>query len=61
LGLPILIGPSRKRFIAARIKGEDSLEARDLATAELLAELTKKHSFWGVRVHNVRTTVARQN
>jgi len=61
LGLPILIGPSRKRFIAARIEGEDSLEARDEATAELLAELTKKHSFWGVRVHNVRTTVARQN
>jgi dihydropteroate synthase len=61
LDLPILIGPSRKRFIASRLQGEDTAEARDQATAELLAELSKKHSFWGVRVHNVRTTVARQN
>ena len=61
LHLPILIGASRKRFIAARLTGEDTIEARDEATAELMAELTKKHSLWGLRVHNVEATLARQN
>jgi len=61
LDLPILIGASRKRFIAAKLNGEDTVEARDLATAELMAKLTEKHSLWGVRVHNVRTLLARQN
>lgn len=61
LELPILIGASRKRFIAARLKGEDTVEARDEATAELMAALTKKHSLWGLRIHNVRATLARQN
>lgn len=61
LNFPILIGASRKRFIAAKLQGEDSVEARDLATAELLAKLNEKHSLWGVRVHNVRTYLARQN
>ena len=61
LQLPILIGASRKRFIAARLTGEDTIEARDEATAELMAKLTKKHSIWGLRVHNVRTVLARQN
>ena len=61
LGLPILIGASRKRFIAARLEGEDTIEARDEATAKLMAELTKKHSLWGLRIHNVQATVARQN
>jgi len=61
LGLPILIGASRKRFIAAKLLGEDTVAARDEATAELMTKLSKKHSFWGVRVHNVRTLLARQN
>ncbi len=61
LGLPILIGASRKRFIAARLPGEDTTEARDLATAELMQKLTEKYSLWGLRIHNVRATVARQN
>jgi dihydropteroate synthase len=61
LGLPILIGASRKRFIAARLQGEDTVAARDEATALLMAELTKKHSLWGLRIHNVRATLARQN
>ena len=61
LGLPILIGASRKRFIAARLEGEDTVEARDEATAKLMAELTQKHSLWGLRIHNVRATLARQN
>ncbi|MFM5952667.1 MAG: dihydropteroate synthase [Micrococcales bacterium] len=61
LELPILIGASRKRFIAARLQGEDTVEARDQATAELMAQLTSKHSLWGLRIHNVRATLARQN
>ena len=61
LNLPILIGASRKRFIAARLDGEDTIAARDEATAKLMAELTQKHSLWGLRIHNVRATLARQN
>jgi len=61
LELPILIGASRKRFIAARLQGEDTVEARDEATAELMATLTEKYSLWGLRIHNVRATKARQN
>ncbi len=61
LGLPILIGASRKRFIAARLQGEDTVEARDEATAELMAALTKKYSLWGLRIHNVQATKSRQN
>jgi dihydropteroate synthase len=61
LGLPMLIGASRKRFIASRLEGEDNTEARDLATAELMRTLSTKYSLWGVRIHNVRATVARQN
>lgn len=61
LELPILIGASRKRFIAARLPGEDTTEARDEATAELMATLTEKYSLWGLRIHNVRATKARQN
>ena len=61
LGLPILIGASRKRFIAATLKGEDTVEARDAATAELMQQLTQKHNLWGIRVHNVKAVSARQN
>ena len=61
LGLPILIGASRKRFIAARLQGEDTVEARDEATAELMARLTEKYSLWGLRIHNVQATKSRQN
>lgn len=61
LGLPILIGASRKRFIAARLQSEDTVEARDEATAELMARLTEKYSLWGLRIHNVQATKSRQN
>jgi dihydropteroate synthase len=61
LSLPILIGASRKRFIAARLQGEDTVEARDEATAELMARLTEKYSLWGLRIHNVQATKSRQN
>ena len=57
LGFPILIGASRKRFVAARLDVPDSLEARDLATARLNAELNANYKIWGFRVHNVAATV----
>lgn len=59
LGLPILVGASRKRFIAGAISPEDPTEAnndrRDLATAVLTALLIQR-KLWGVRVHNVVAT-----
>lgn len=61
LGFPILIGASRKRFIAARLTEPDTVDARDRATAKLMNELTQKYSFWGIRVHNVKALQLRQN
>jgi dihydropteroate synthase len=68
LGYPILVGASRKRFIAgvldagleagdvpAGSSGAISNERRDLATAVLTALLLQR-PLWGVRVHNVVAT-----
>lgn len=58
LGLPILVGASRKRFIAAALDEEIEqvdTDRRDLATAVLTALLIQR-KLWGVRVHNVRAT-----
>lgn len=68
LGYPILVGASRKRFIAgvldagleagdlaAGSSGGISNERRDLATAVLTALLLQR-PLWGVRVHNVVAT-----
>jgi len=59
LGLPILVGASRKRFIAGAIEpeepGEVGNDRRDLATAVLTAMLLQR-KLWGVRVHNVLAT-----
>jgi dihydropteroate synthase len=59
LGLPILVGASRKRFIAGAIESDDSTQVgndrRDLATAVLTAMLLQR-KLWGVRVHNVLAT-----
>jgi len=59
LGYPILVGASRKRFIAGVIEpvepAEVSNERRDLATAVLTALLLQR-KIWGVRVHNVLAT-----
>lgn len=59
LGLPILLGASRKRFIAGVLDGERPTSVdnsrRDLATAVLTA-LLLQHELWGVRVHNVQAT-----
>jgi len=60
LGLPILVGASRKRFLAGALDSEDlasvSNQRRDLATAVLTALLLQR-KLWGVRVHNVTATL----
>jgi dihydropteroate synthase len=60
LGLPILLGASRKRFLAGALEPQDaagvSNQRRDLATAVLTALLLQR-KLWGVRVHNVATTL----
>lgn len=71
MGYPILVGASRKRFIAgvldagledtglenatAAAAGQISNQRRDVATAVLTALLLQR-PLWGVRVHNVVAT-----
>lgn len=59
LGLPILVGASRKRFIAGVLDGDEPStignERRDIATAVLTALLLQR-KLWGVRVHNTLAT-----
>lgn len=59
LELPILVGASRKRFIAGVLDPAEpasvSNNRRDLATAVLTALLLQR-KLWGVRVHNVIAT-----
>ena len=59
LELPILVGASRKRFIAHALDRENPTsvdhQRRDGATAVLTALLLQR-KLWGVRVHNVQTT-----
>ena len=60
LNLPILVGASRKRFIAGALEPDDvagvSNQRRDLASAVLTALLLQR-KLWGVMVHNVSTTL----
>jgi dihydropteroate synthase len=59
LELPILVGASRKRFLAGALdpdaQGEVSMPRRDVATAVLTALLLQR-KLWAVRVHNVAAT-----
>lgn len=61
LGYPILVGASRKRFIAGALDSELDGDAnisntrRDVASAVLTALLMQR-KMWGVRVHNVVAT-----
>lgn len=67
LGLPVLVGASRKRFIADavpvalkqgdRADAAEALRAKDAATAALAA-LLLDHGLWGWRVHDVGSTRA---
>lgn len=57
LGLPVLVGASRKRFLGSLLadpSGEPrAMEQRDYATDAITA-LAAGHGVWGVRVHDVR-------
>lgn len=61
LGVPLLVGASRKRFIAELTGATDvsaeSLAIRDAATAAISVH-TAASGGWGVRVHDVAGTVA---
>ncbi|RMI29359.1 dihydropteroate synthase [Nocardia stercoris] len=60
LGLPVLIGASRKRFLGTLLAGPDDVprppDGREVATATVSA-LAAQHGAWGVRVHDVRSSV----
>ena len=60
LGLPVLVGASRKRFLAGVLDtdepGSVNNARRDLATAVLTALLLQR-KLWGIRVHNVQASV----
>ena len=60
LSYPILVGASRKRFIAAALDELNPTSVsngrRDMATAVLTALLLQR-KLWGVRVHDVQGTV----
>lgn len=57
LGYPLLIGASRKRFLAELLAPDAPPMARDPATATISA-LAAQAGVWGVRVHNVAATKA---
>lgn len=58
LGLPVLIGTSRKAFLGkvGRAEGQErELDARDVATA-ITTVTAAQAGAWGVRVHDVRAS-----
>lgn len=60
LGLPVLVGASRKRFLGTLLADEDGTPRppgeRETATA-VISALSGLHGAWGVRVHDVRASV----
>jgi dihydropteroate synthase len=59
-GIPVLVGASRKRFLGALLAGPDGEPrppgGRETATA-VISALAGLHGAWGVRVHDVRSSV----
>jgi dihydropteroate synthase len=55
LGLPLLVGASRKRFLGALLPEGAPVDARDLPTA-VVSALAAQAGAWAVRVHDVRST-----
>ena len=59
LGVPLLVGASRKRFLGSLLAGPDGsprpARERDGASAALTTLLTER-GVWGVRVHAVRAS-----
>ncbi len=59
VGLPVLVGASRKRFLGELLAGPDGFRpasARETATA-VVSVLAAQHGAWGVRVHEPRPTL----
>ncbi len=59
LGLPVLVGASRKRFLGSLLADETGPrppDGRETATAAI-SLLAAQQGAWGVRVHDVRGTV----
>ena len=57
LGLPVMVGASRKRFLAAALPADAPVVARDLPTA-VISVLAAQAGVWAVRVHDVAGTRA---
>ena len=57
LGYPVLVGASRKRFLAPLIAEDAPPAERDPATA-VVSALAAQAGAWGVRVHDVASTKA---
>jgi len=57
LGLPVMVGASRKRFLAGVLPAESPIPARDLPTA-VVSVLAAQAGAWAVRVHDVAGTRA---
>lgn len=55
LGCRVLVGTSRKRFLADAIGEDADLDRRDLATA-VTSVLAARAGVWAVRVHDIPTT-----
>ena len=55
LGLPVLVGASRKRFLGALLPEGAPVEQRDLPTA-VISVLSAQAGAWAVRVHDVVAT-----
>jgi len=55
LGYPVLLGASRKRFLAALLPADAPVAARDLATA-VVSAIAAEAGVWAVRVHDVPST-----
>lgn len=55
VGPRVLIGTSRKRFLAETLEGDPAEDRRDLATA-VTSVLAARDGAWGVRVHDVRVS-----
>jgi dihydropteroate synthase len=60
IGVPVLVGASRKRFLGTLLAGPDGAvrppAGRETATA-VLSAMAALHGAWGVRVHDVRASV----
>jgi len=60
LGFPVLIGASRKRFLGSLLADADGNPrppaGREVATA-VVSALAVTHGAWGVRVHDVRSSL----